>query len=76
MDCGDAPCERHELEVEGRVPVGWRCYMPMVFPQDDPELLVKIDAWHDGAGEGQALHEYLGLTQEQFAAWLEGRSQS
>lgn len=30
-----------------------------------------IDAWHDGAGEGQELHEYLGWTCEQYARWVE-----
>lgn len=30
-----------------------------------------IDAWHDGAGEDQALHEYLGWTWEQYKKWVE-----
>lgn len=32
----------------------------------------RIDAWHDGDGdEDQPLHEYLGWTREQYAAWVE-----
>lgn len=34
-----------------------------------PELDDLIDAWHDGGG-GQALHEYLGWTWEEYARWL------
>lgn len=34
------------------------------------EILDKIDAWHfDGAGEGLALHEYLGWTWNQYRDW-------
>lgn len=30
-----------------------------------------IALWHDGAGDGQELHEYLGMTWEEYAAWVE-----
>jgi hypothetical protein len=30
-----------------------------------------IDQWHDGAGEGMPLYEYLGMTLEEYAAWVE-----
>jgi len=29
-----------------------------------------ISEWHNGAGEGQALHEYLGLTEQEYALFL------
>jgi hypothetical protein len=29
-----------------------------------------IDTWHDGKGFGSSLHEYLGLTKEEYAAWV------
>lgn len=35
-----------------------------------------IDAWHDGAGDGLELHEYLGMTWEEYAAWVEAPSKS
>lgn len=31
----------------------------------------RIDAWHGGDGEGQELHEYLGWTLGEYAAWVE-----
>lgn len=36
----------------------------------DERLDDKVEEWHEGAGEGMALHEYLGMTQEQYAAWV------
>lgn len=30
-----------------------------------------IDGWHDGPNEGRELHEYLGLTFEQYKKWVE-----
>lgn len=30
----------------------------------------EIEAWHKGAGQNQALHDYLGLTQSEYGAWL------
>ncbi|MFA6312778.1 MAG: hypothetical protein WCV99_20765 [Sterolibacterium sp.] len=31
-----------------------------------------IDAWHDGrAGVGKELHEFLGMTEEEYALWVE-----
>jgi hypothetical protein len=29
-----------------------------------------IDAWHDGDGQNQTLWEYLGMTLEEYKAWL------
>lgn len=37
----------------------------------DEEVDDAIDAWHDGAGPGQSLHEYLGWTWEQYAHWVQ-----
>jgi len=34
------------------------------------ELEARIDAWHNGDGEGQELHEYLGWTWEQYKNWV------
>ncbi len=30
----------------------------------------RIEAWHNGAGEGMELHEYLGMTWVEYAAWV------
>lgn len=30
----------------------------------------RIGDWHDGAGGDTPLHEYLGMTEEQYATWL------
>ncbi len=29
-----------------------------------------IDAWHDGHGDGKQLHEYLGMTWEEYGRWV------
>ena len=31
-----------------------------------------IDLWHDGDGDGKKLHEYLGMTWEEYGRWLRG----
>ncbi len=36
------------------------------------ELNDKIDAWHNGAGDGKPLHEFLGMTREEFARRVAG----
>jgi hypothetical protein len=33
-----------------------------------------IDLWHEGDGQGMSLHEWLGLTWDQFARWAEDPS--
>ena len=34
-----------------------------------------VDRWHGGDGpEGQPLHQYLGLTSEEYSAWVEDAS--
>lgn len=38
---------------------------------DEEELLDAIDEWHDGAGVGMDLHEYLGWTWAEFTTWVE-----
>lgn len=35
------------------------------------DIEVKVDAWHNGAGEGRTLHEYLGMTWGEYAHWVE-----
>lgn len=37
------------------------------------DILDEIDAWHEDA-KGLELHEYLGLTREQYARWVEDPS--
>lgn len=32
----------------------------------------QIDAWHQGAGEGKSLHEFLGWSHEKYAAYVQG----
>lgn len=52
----------------GRVDaVDWVSYLPGA--RDIHDL---IDAWHDEPGDKRPLHEYLGLTEEQYAAWVAG----
>lgn len=29
-----------------------------------------IDQWHDGAGEGQPLSQFLGMSTEEYSYWL------
>jgi hypothetical protein len=30
-----------------------------------------VQAWHDGKGRGQELHDYLGLPWDEYALWVE-----
>lgn len=43
--------------------------------ETDPEqiMLDLVGRWHDGAGAGKTLIEYLGLTREDYAAWVAQR---
>jgi hypothetical protein len=38
------------------------------------ELVDRVDAlveeWHNGAGKDRPLHEFLGMTKEQYAEWI------
>lgn len=36
----------------------------------EEEILDAIDAWHEGDGEGQELHEYLGWTVAEYDHWV------
>ena len=31
-----------------------------------------VEAWHRGAGQGQKLHDYLGLNEDEYREWLVG----
>lgn len=37
----------------------------------DDEINDIIDEWHDGKHPGKSLHEALGWTWEEYAAWLQ-----
>lgn len=37
----------------------------------DDEIDDRIDEWHNGAGAGKPLHEYLGWTRAEYAKWVE-----
>lgn len=37
----------------------------------EAEVENAIDAWHDGAGPGLELHEYLGWTWDEYKLWVE-----
>ncbi|WP_068059187.1 hypothetical protein [Nocardia xishanensis] len=37
----------------------------------DDEIDDRVDAWHNGAGGGMPLHEYLGMTWSEYAEWVE-----
>jgi hypothetical protein len=42
---------------------------------DPDEIMLDLVArWHDGAGAGRSLAEYLGLSLEDYAAWVELRA--
>jgi hypothetical protein len=43
--------------------------------ETDPEevMLDLVEKWHAGAGGEKPLSEYLGLSREEYAAWVEGR---
>lgn len=47
----------HELYLEGKVTI------------DDIDDF--IENWHNGDGEGLELHEYLGLTEEQYSHFVQ-----
>jgi hypothetical protein len=36
----------------------------------EDHLLDLVDEWHAGHGKGQPLHEYLGMTQDQYDQWM------
>lgn len=36
-------------------------------------LLDLVDRWHHGAGRHKQLHEFIGVSREQYAAWVGGR---
>lgn len=44
-------------------------------PEPEPVMMIedKVAAWHDGGGFGVPLHDYLGMTREQYASWVEGK---
>lgn len=48
-----------------------RCLAGTSRPDDIDDF---IGRWHDGDGQGMRLHEYLGLTWDEYARWAEGRS--
>jgi len=37
-----------------------------------PDLDDLIERWHEGDGEGMELHEYLGMSREEYRRWVEG----
>lgn len=41
---------------------------------EEERILGLVDKWHDGDGEGQELHEYLGMTWPEYGAWVEQRA--
>lgn len=40
----------------------------------EEELDERIDAWHNGDGDDLELHEYLGVSWQDYAAWVECRA--
>ncbi len=38
----------------------------------DDEIDAKIEAWHEGKTPHQYLHEALGWSRDQYAAWVQG----
>ena len=38
----------------------------------EEDFLDEIDRWHSGAGEGQSLATFLGMSWPEYKAWAEG----
>lgn len=51
---------------------GWEPYKAM--DEEGDSLDAMVDRWHRGDGEGKSLAEYLGMTDEEYAQWVERRS--
>jgi hypothetical protein len=62
-----ATLDAHGVKACGAVKLGAK-NIPGSIPAD--ELDAKVEAWHNGAGEGKPLHEFLGMTWEQYAEWV------
>jgi hypothetical protein len=37
---------------------------------DKEAIDARVDAWHNGDGEGMELHDFLGMTFEEYIQWL------
>lgn len=48
---------------------------PRIPFSDNEAIDTAIDEWHEWDNSGMELHEYLGWTWEEYAAWVEGREQ-
>jgi hypothetical protein len=40
----------------------------------EEQIDIKIEAWHNGDGEGMELYEYLGVSQEEYAQWIQSKT--
>lgn len=40
----------------------------------EKDFIIKTEEWHNGAGEGLKLHEYLGMSFEQYGEYLKPKS--
>lgn len=49
----------------------WNLCRPCGTRRDEERLEIQIDDWHAGAGSHLELHEYLGLSWEQYKRWVE-----
>ena len=58
-------CDKHRVGLKRWQANGGRQ------PLTSDELDARIDSWHNGDGEGQSIHEYLGWTWEQYKHWAE-----
>ncbi len=41
---------------------------------EEGSVLAKVQEWHRRSAEGEALHEYLGMTQAEYAAFVENET--
>lgn len=74
--------ERRALKAERAAEIAAEWTPPMTqaeieaYGAEDEAIDAKIEAWHHGAGgEAQPLHDYLGWTEAEYAAWVKDPNQ-
>jgi hypothetical protein len=72
----DEEVDEEEELPSGRVrmvAISDRMRQKMEIAAEDRRVNDMIDRWHNGEGEGQTLYEFLGVSKEDYAAWVERR---
>lgn len=65
-----ARADRLEAAFNGNPVTG--CRIDQLRRQHDDVLLGLVDRWHAGKGNGCPLHEWLGITEKEYARWAGG----